>query len=329
MAARHGDLAVLAVSDEQRRLDRGQHEDAVLAPVDGDLRHVVENEHVAVLQVIDLEHASFQIARFLDQCLSLLLLEDQIGTFALLFNRGSLGSLCGWLLLYLGFNFLFFYWLLLRRLDCLRWFFFRRFEFNFFAFCILLFLYGFRFLLNWLFDFGRNSFYLLNDCLIFHLRSRLLLDLRLFDLIDNLFLLLLLLLSYDRQVQFRNLDFGLLFGNSVEVICLVAALENICEALRDIWALVGRRVLRRLNGHVLLGRLDFLGLLLRELWLLFTFLFLQSSLLFARLDDAPDSVVLDLLAGQPFEHISISDIPEALAPMMRAVFRHFCLHCIC
>ena len=92
LAARDGDLAVFAVTHEYGVLDRSEYKGAVLAAVNRHLRRVVEDQHDAILQVVDLEHAAFEVTRLLDECLSLLLLEDQVRAFALLFlGRG------GWL----------------------------------------------------------------------------------------------------------------------------------------------------------------------------------------------------------------------------------------
>lgn len=78
LPARNGDLTIFGVADEDGGLDRSNHEYAALASVDGDLGSVIKDEDLAVLKIVDLEHAAFEVARLLDEGLPLQLLEDQV-----------------------------------------------------------------------------------------------------------------------------------------------------------------------------------------------------------------------------------------------------------
>ena len=93
LATRHRYLTVRAVSEEDRLFDWPDEELAVFASVNSDLREVVVQIDVALLQVGYLKLPSIDDAWLLNQRVSSLLLEDQLFPWQLLFDDHRLGHL--------------------------------------------------------------------------------------------------------------------------------------------------------------------------------------------------------------------------------------------
>ena len=87
LRATYGDFTILAVSDEYRSFDWAYEELGILASVDLNLRSVIKEIYLAVIEVLDHEVYAIDVSGHLHEFLVTQAFEHEVGLIQLLFLR--------------------------------------------------------------------------------------------------------------------------------------------------------------------------------------------------------------------------------------------------